>query len=400
MPEVQDEFTPRKAVKSQVKLKLGISGPSNAGKTEGALALATTFGSVKDATQKARILVVDTENRSSELYADRYTFDVISLCAPYSTERYKRAMYKAVEGGYDWLIVDTISHEWEGDGGILRRKEKLDAANPTANSFGHWAKLMPDHESFVEFMKQIPVNAIYTMRSKQAYVLEDNGRGKQKPRKLGMAPIQRDGVEYEFSLVFDLEHPSHNATVSKNRTTLFKNGEPIDLKDPVVAHDIRGWLESGVEMGEQPEFKLEEAKPEVQSQAPQQEKKPARAAKPRLITPKEKQHFWIEARQANKSDEDIRIYLFNRFNIQSSGEIPAEHYNDAIEWAKKPLPERQLAEGEAEARNAAKLLGVSESDLQYELVTSRGDWREVYRVLSSRAEEEEQALAEINKRSA
>lgn len=395
MPEVQDEFAPRKAVKSQVKLKIGISGPSNAGKTEGALALATAFGSIADPTRKPRIIVIDTENRSSELYADRYDFDVISLRAPYTPERYKKAMYQAIVGNYDWLIADTISHEWEGDGGILRRKEKLDAANPQANSFGHWAKLMPEHESFVEFLKQIPVHAIYTMRSKQAYVLEDNGKGKQKPRKLGMAPIQRDGVEYEFTLVFDLEHPSHNATISKNRTTLFTDGDPINLKDPIVAQDIRGWLESGATVTDQPEFKLEDPTPAAKSTAPQQEKRPARASKPRLISAKDKQHFWIVARQANKSDEDVRIYLWDRFRIQSSQEIPAESYDEAIKWAKEPLPERALAEGEAEARDAAKLLGVSESDLQYELATCRGDWRAVWTVLSNRADEEEQALEAI-----
>jgi hypothetical protein len=396
MPEIQDEFAPRKAVKSQVKLKVGISGPSNAGKTEGALALATAFGSVADPTRKPRILVIDTENRSSELYADRYDFDVIALGSPYTPERYKKAMFKALDG-YDWLIVDTISHEWDGDGGILRRKEKLDAANPTANSFGHWAKLMPEHESFVEFMKQIPIHAIYTMRSKQAYVLEENGRGKQKPRKLGMAPIQRDGVEYEFSLVFDLEHPSHNATISKNRTTLFADHEPINLKDPVVAQDIRGWLESGAPVEAQPEFKLETKPADQPSTAPQAEKRPARATKPRLISNHDKQMFWIAAREHDKSDEDIRHYLWETFRIQSSAEIPAESYEDAIAWAKKPLPERKLAEGEAEARDAARLLGVSESDLQYELVTCRGDWHAVREVLSNRADEEAQALADINK---
>jgi AAA domain len=400
MPEVQDEFTPRKAVKSQVKLKLGLSGPSNAGKTEGALALATAFGSVTDATRKPRILLVDSENRSASLYADRYDFDTIPLSAPYTPERYKKAMYQAIVGDYDWLIVDTISHEWEAEGGILRKKDRIDAANPNSNSFSNWNKVMPDHESFIEFIKQIPCHTICTMRSKQAYVLESNDKGKQKPRKLGMAPIQREGVDYEFSLVFDLEHPSHNATVSKNRTTLFTDGEPINLKNPVVAQEIRGWLEAGAVLTDQPEFKLVEAKPESRSQAPQQERPPARATKPRLISNHDKQLFWIAAREHNKSDEDVRIYLWDRFKIQSSQEIPAEFYEEAMKWAKTLLEERKLAEGEAEARDAARLLGVSETDLQYELSMVKGDWRAVYTVLSNRAEEEEQALAAMNKKTA
>lgn len=397
MPQVVDEFAPVKAVKSQVKLKLGISGPSGSGKTEGALALATAFGSTADPTKAPRILVVDTENRSASLFADRYDFDTIPLCAPYTPDRYKKAMYQAIVGEYDWLIVDSISHEWEAEGGILRKKDRVDSANPNSNSFANWAKVMPDHESFIEFIKQIPCHTICTMRSKQAYVLTDNGKGKQKPVKLGMAPVQREGVDYEFSLVFDLEHPSHAAMTSKNRTTLFQDGDPVDLKDPTVAQSIRGWLESGAVLTEQPEFKLET---KAKSEAPQNEKQPSRATKPRLITPKDKQHFWIEARQANKSDEDIRIFLWDKFSIQTSGEIPAEKLAEAIAWAKAPLPHRAMADGEAEARDAAKLLGVSEGDLQYELATCRGDWRGVYIILSNRADAEEKALAEMNQKTA
>lgn len=391
MPHEIDEFAPVKAVKSQVKLKLGLSGPSGSGKTDGALALATRFGSIADPTKQPRILVVDTENRSASLYADKYEFDTIALSAPYTPERYKRAMYKAVELEYDWLIVDTISHEWEAEGGILRRKDKVDLANPNANSFGNWAKIMPDHEAFVEFLKQVPVHTICTMRSKQAYILETDGRGKQKPKKVGMAPVQREGVEYEFTLVFDLDM-AHAATPSKNRTRLFE-AEPVDLRNPMVAQELRKWLEAGaVEV--QPEFKPD-LKPTAT--APTQQRMPVAAVKPKLITPKEKQQFWTVARQHDKTNEDVKIWLWERFKVETTAEIPVEHLAEALEWAKTQLAERKLAPGEERAREAAKLLGVNESDLQYELAQVEGDWEKVFANLSARADEEQSVLEEMKK---
>jgi hypothetical protein len=234
------EFTPRKATKSRVKLKMAIQGPSGSGKTEGALALA------KHLVPNGRVLLIDTENESASLYANRYDFDTISLTAPYTSERYKQAMQVAAEHKYDVLIVDSLSQQWDGEGGILRRKESLDRT-PNSNSFTNWAKFTPEHTAFVEFIKQIPIHTIATVRTKQDYVIEENERGKKTPRKIGMAPIQRDGMEYEFTLVFDVSM-GHMAMPSKNRTTLFGDGDAVDLTDPKIAISLRQWLEDGEEV--------------------------------------------------------------------------------------------------------------------------------------------------------
>jgi hypothetical protein len=351
---------------------------------------------VADPAVKPRILVIDTENRTASLYADRYKFQTIHLAAPYTPERYKKAMYKAVEKGFDWLIVDSISHEWIGEGGMLAQKDKLDL-QPGSNGFTNWARLTPDHDSFIEFIKQVPVHTICTLRNKQKYVLETNNKGKQVPRKVGMEPQQRDGVEYEFTLIFDLEMPSHMATPSKNRTGLFAE-DPVNLKDPQVAHMLREWLESGA-MVEAPEFKPDlgtkvmhqSGRVETVARSTQRQG-PTPAVKPNLISVKQKQDFWTVARGHEKSDEDIRIYLHETFKIGTSAEIPAASFEAAIEWAKTPLPMRLLAPGEERAREAAKLLGVSEADLQYELSTCFGDWEKVYSVLNNRADEEDAAL--------
>lgn len=231
------EFIPRKATKSRVKLKMAIQGPSGSGKTEGALALA------KHLVPDGRVLLIDTENESASLYANRYDFDTIPLTPPYHSDRYKAAMQVAVEQKYDVLIVDSITHQWDGVGGILRRKEELDR-QPGSNSYTNWSRFTPEHTAFIEFIKQIPVHTIVTMRSKQDYVLEANDKGKQTPKKVGMAPIQRDGTEYEYTLVFDVDM-AHKAIASKNRTTLFQNFEMVDLADPRVAISIREWLDDG-----------------------------------------------------------------------------------------------------------------------------------------------------------
>jgi hypothetical protein len=233
-----NEFAPRKAQKHSVKLKMAIQGPSGSGKTEGALALAKNF------IPNGKVLVVDTENDSASLYADRYEFDTISLTAPYTSERYKKAMQVAVDGGYDVLVVDSLTQQWDGQGGILRRKEEKDRGG--GNSFTNWASFTPEHTAFVEFIKQLPVHTICTMRSKQAYVLEKNDRGKETPRKVGLEAVQREGLEYELTLVFEVGM-GHRAVTSKNRTTLFQADDAIDLTSPEVATLLREWLANGIE---------------------------------------------------------------------------------------------------------------------------------------------------------
>src|ERR1700685_1029322 len=226
----------RKAEKRQVKLKLGIQGPSGSGKTKGALALA------KNLWPDAKVMVIDTENESASLYADEFSFDTIPLDPPFESDRYEACIDYAVANKYDVLILDSVTHQWDGEGGILRRKEELDR-RPGANSWANWAQFTPEHTHFIETIKQAPIHIIATLRSKQDYVLEQNDKGKSKPVKMGMAPIQRDGFDYEFTMVFDVQM-DHKATVSKNRTGLFGD-KVLDLKDKKVADAIKYWLDAG-----------------------------------------------------------------------------------------------------------------------------------------------------------
>lgn len=287
-----NEFAPRKAQKHSVKLKMAIQGPSGSGKTEGALSLAKNF------VPNAKILVVDTENESASLYADRYEFDTIPLCAPYTSDRYRKAMQAAIDGGYDVLIVDSLTQQWDGEGGILRRKEALDR-QPGSNSYTNWSTYTPEHTAFVEFIKQLPVHTICTLRTKQEYVLETNSKGKQQPRKVGLAPIQRDGLEYEFTLVFEVGM-SHQATASKNRTTLFGDDESLDLTSPEVAGQIRDWLSNGLP--------------------------------PRFVSAAEVAELWEKCRIAGKTKEEVKVEL-DRLEVKNVNSITPENYATLIAWA-------------------------------------------------------------------
>ena len=246
-----DEFEPKPAEKSKVTLKLALEGPSGSGKTEGALALATYIAQ-QMAMQRGEpdswsVLVIDTENKTASLYADRYRFKVIDFVAPYTSDRYMKAMQRGITGGFDVSVVDSLSHQWEGEGSVMNRKEQYDTREG-GNSYTNWAKFSSEHTSFVEFLKRYSVHTIATMRTKTEYVLEENERGKKVPRKIGTKPIQRAEIEYEFSIVFDLDRDTHLARVSKDRTSLFGNEEALDLKNPEVARKIWNWLNSGVEL--------------------------------------------------------------------------------------------------------------------------------------------------------
>lgn len=222
----------KKAERTAVKIKLAISGPSGSGKTKGSIALAKGLGT--------KVAVLDTENGSASTYSEM-GFDVIELSPPFTSARFIEVIDAAIEAGYDVLVIDSLSHQWAGDGGILSRKEEMDK-RPGSNSYTNWATFTKEHTQFVSRVLHSPIHIIATLRAKQDYVLETNERGKQTPRKVGLAPVQRDGLEYEFSTMFELQM-DHRASVSKDRTGLFAD-ELVDLLDKRTAQRLKAWLDS------------------------------------------------------------------------------------------------------------------------------------------------------------
>lgn len=225
----------KKASRQAVRLKLNVQGPSGSGKTLGALALAFALAPSK------KVCVIDTENESASLYADQYDFDTIALGAPYTTAKYEEAIVLAVKAGYDVLVIDSLSHQWAGPGGILARKEQMDARG--GNTWTNWAPFTKEHERFKSLLMNAPIHIVSTTRSKQDYIVESGDGKKAAPRKVGLAPVQREGMEYEFSVVFELQM-DHRANVSKDRTGMF-DGQLIDLLGEEVGQSLNGWLSSG-----------------------------------------------------------------------------------------------------------------------------------------------------------
>ena len=233
-----------KAERKRAKLRLALAGPSGSGKTYGALLIAKGLG--------GRVAVIDTEHGSASLYADLLDYDTLELTPPYSPERYIEAIRAAESAGYDVIVIDSTSHEWEGSGGCLESNETLARAKYRGNTWSAWSDTTPRHRAFIDAQLQSRCHIIATMRSKTATEqAEENG--KKKVVKLGMKAVQREGAEYEYTVVLDLEHEHHFAVASKDRTRLF--AEPHIVTEE-TGKRLLAWLESGAEPAPQARLTL------------------------------------------------------------------------------------------------------------------------------------------------
>ena len=189
----------QKAVKHEAKLRLAIAGPSGSGKTYTSLAIATALAN------GGKIALVDTEHGSASKYADIFDFDVLEMAAPFHPKRFVEAIAEAGAAGYSVIVLDSLTHAWSGPGGLLELVDGFAARMKSANTFAAWKDATPIQNALVEGIVAAPLHVIATMRSKQEYVLSQDDRGKQTPRKIGMAPQQRDGFEYEFDVFIDMD---------------------------------------------------------------------------------------------------------------------------------------------------------------------------------------------------
>jgi hypothetical protein len=218
----------RKSNRKQARIRVALQGPSGSGKTYSALLMA--YGLCKDWN---KIAVIDTENSSADLYAHLGAYNVLELKAPFSPERYIEAIDKCENAGMDVIILDSLSHEWEAEGGILDIHGRM-----VGNSFTNWALVSPRHNALVQSMLKSGKHIIATLRSKQDYVLSEKN-GKSVPEKVGMKSVTRDGMDYEFTIVMELD-VNHNARCTKDRTQLFKAGTPFII-DESTGKKITDW---------------------------------------------------------------------------------------------------------------------------------------------------------------
>mgnify|MGYP006921350367 CR=1 FL=1 len=224
----------KKATRKQVKLRVGLSAVSGGGKTMSALLLA--YGMTND---WSKIAVIDTENGSASLYSHLGEFNTIDLSAPFSPERYIECIKACEDAGMEVIIIDSITHEWDGKGGIIDISNSM-----TGNSFTNWAKLTPRHDAFINSILQSKCHIISCVRRKQDYEMTKDKDGKIKVEKAGLKEITREGFEYELTLNFNLEI-NHHATASKDRTGLFMD-KPEFIITSETGKALINWCNDGV----------------------------------------------------------------------------------------------------------------------------------------------------------
>lgn len=227
----------RKAQRKRAKFRGALFGPAGSGKTKSSILLAMGLGD--------KIGFIDTENGSGELYSDICDYDIIGLEAPYTVAKYREAIGAFEQAGYDVIIIDSLTHAWAGDGGLLDKQGGLVSSGKYKSGFDAWREVTPDYNKLVEELLNSPAHIIGTMRSKVEWVVEENDRGKKVPRKIGLAPIQREGLEYEFTVCFEISADNHYARATKDRTSMFDGW--ADLISAETGRKLRDWLESGAE---------------------------------------------------------------------------------------------------------------------------------------------------------
>ncbi|MDQ3107838.1 MAG: ATP-binding protein [Actinomycetota bacterium] len=225
-----------KATKQALKARIALAAPAGGGKTYTALTMARVLA------DGGQILVIDTERDSASLYADLFDFDSLPWDPPFDPRELAAAVVEAGEK-YAVVIVDSLSHFWMGEGGTL---SVVDAAGARAkgNSYAGWKEGTPAQNDMIEGLLRTRAHVIATMRSKSEYVLEQGSNGKTVPRRIGMAPVQRDGIEFEFTVTAELDY-EHNIIVDKTRCHLLAGRMFSGPKAEEMTLLLKGWLNDG-----------------------------------------------------------------------------------------------------------------------------------------------------------
>jgi len=247
--------------------------------------------------------VIDTERGSASKYASRFEFDVLDMQPPFSPAVYVNAI-KAAEGeGYDILIIDSLTHAWSGTGGALEMVDNATKRSQSGNSYYAWRDVTPQHTALIDAITASRCHVIATMRSKTEYVIEKSERGKDSPRKVGMAPIQREGMEYEFDIVAEM-NIENEMVVQKSRCEALA-GAIIAKPNGQVSGLLKAWLHEGDPMRE--------------------------------MTPAERWHRWASTVVVNTTTRDVVKADFeravNELDLESQKPV-FDSLKSAVEWIK------------------------------------------------------------------
>ena len=233
-------FQVKKAKREKIYPKIAIIAPSGGGKTYGSFRLATGMAEeIKKETGKdAKILMGNTESKRGYYYANEFDYDIVDIDPPYNPEKFVELIEFAVEEGYDILIIDSSSHEWEGKGGCLELQQQA------GGTYQAWSKVTPRHQKFINAIADSPITIIATMRGKDQYEMSKDERGRASVQKLGIGAKQREGFEYEFTCTFLVDQKTNTAEVQKDNTHIFDSEGPTILTEAHGAK-IMKWANSG-----------------------------------------------------------------------------------------------------------------------------------------------------------
>lgn len=227
----------QRATKRSSKLRLALAGPAGSGKTMTALKIARVLA----AAEGGKPAVIDTENGSAAKYADLFDFDTATLNTQtgFSPETYVEMIQGAEAAGYPVILIDSLSHEWAGPGGVLELVDQA-ASRMNGNKFQAWGTVTPRHDKLVRAIVESKVHVIVTMRAKMDHVQEKNSQGRTEIRLVGMKPIQRDELEYEFD-VYGLLDQDHRLVIKKSRCPALAEAV-VDKPGDEIAQTLLTWL--------------------------------------------------------------------------------------------------------------------------------------------------------------
>jgi len=222
----------RKAIKRDAKLRLAVSGPSGSGKTYTLLTIASALG--------GPVALVDTEHGSASKYADLFEFDVLELDS-YDPERLIKIIDQAAEAGFRVLCIDSLSHFWMGKDGELEKVDRAARRMQNPNGFAAWKQVTPIHNALIDKIISAPLHVLASMRTKTEWILDHDERtGKTVPRKVGLAPVMRDGIEYEFDVCGEMDQ-ENTLQITKSRCPKLSGGV-FPKPGKKLAEVLKEWL--------------------------------------------------------------------------------------------------------------------------------------------------------------
>jgi len=323
----------RKALKRDAKLRLALTGPSGSGKTYTLLKIAAELG--------GPVALVDTERGSAEKYADLFDFDTLSL-ESFSPDLVPQLIQTAVGQGYKVLIIDSLSHFWSGTDGELDQVEQI-KRRLRDNGFAAWREVTPKHNRMIDAMLSAPMHILVSMRVKTEWVMETEERtGKTKPRKVGLQPVMRDGIEYEFDVCGEMDQ-ENTLQITKSRCPNL-SGRVFPKPGKDLAEVLKQWLGSSVT--DQPPVTESHRSPEEEKELGMaQQLEPSRA----IAIPQELTSIWqrmCHPRGVAKEFEGLRIeieQLAGSTGVAEYSRILREHGVDQPKRFKSAQPARICA---------------------------------------------------------